>query len=389
MTLTLNAGSSSLKFALYDLTQHEHEVTSGLFARIGEGSGELRLADAGEELSEEFRGDHQAAFERVGRLIERRGLRRGVDVVGHRVVHGGEKFRGATVVDAEVERAIDALSALAPLHNPHNLTGIRLARRLFPRAVHVAVFDTAFHATLPPAAYRYAVPQAWYEEFGVRKYGFHGTSHAYVSAAARAYLTGGRASGKIVSLHLGNGCSAAAIVDGVCVDTSMGLTPLAGLVMGTRSGDVDPGLPAFLAGRGLDVDAQNTALNKASGLLALGGENDMRALLELRAAGSAGAKLALSIFVYRLRKTVGAYAAAMGGLDALVFTAGIGENAAAVRAEVCRELGFLGVVIDEAANGRRASGLRDLGRGKVAVLVVPTDEELAIAKAARSVFMGS
>lgn len=387
MTLTLNAGSSSLKFALYDLAAGPgaQELAAGLFARIGEGAGTFTFTQGGEEVEEAFVGDHAAAFRRVGEVLDERGLRAGVDAVGHRVVHGGEEFRAPTVVTPAVEAAIERLAPLAPLHNPANLTGIRLAREVFAQAGHVAVFDTAFHATLPPVAYRYAVPQAWYREYGVRKYGFHGTSHAYVSAAARAHLGADRASEKLVSLHLGNGCSAAAVLDGVCVDTSMGLTPVAGLVMGTRSGDVDPGLAAFLAGRGLDVDAQNAALNKASGLLALGGDNDMRALLSLRDTGDAGARLAVDVFTYRLRKTVGAYAAALGGLDALVFTAGIGEHAAAVRAEVCAGLDFLGVTLDEQANAGRESGIRDLGRGRVAVLVVPTNEELAIAEAARAV----
>lgn len=365
MILTLNAGSSSLKYAVFPADAAE-ELAGGLFERLGEG-------DA----------THASAFAELGETLGAEGLLAGIRAVGHRVVHGGEEFRAPVAVDDDVEAAIERLSSLAPLHNPVNLLGIRLARELLGAGVrHVAVFDTAFHATLPPRAYRYAVPTRWYEEFGVRKYGFHGTSHAYVSARAREVLAEAeRPAGRIVTLHLGNGCSAAAVLDGRCVDTTMGLTPLAGLVMGTRAGDVDPGLAGYLAERGVDVAAQTRALNRESGLLGLAGDNDMRALLARRDAGDARAGLAVDVFVYRLRKTVGALAAALGGLDALVFTAGIGENASAVREEVCAGLGFLGVDLDRAAAEAGGGDVTWLGGGGAAVLVVATDEERAIALA--------
>ena len=352
MILTLNAGSSSLKYGVFDLATGRGPVVEGLVEEIGAGGG-----------------SHVEALAGVLDALGRSGDLARVRAVGHRVVHGGERFRVPTVITPEVEEAIDALAPLAPLHNPANLSGIRAARRALAAAghgalPHVAVFDTAFHATLPPVAYRYAVPEAWYRDYGVRKYGFHGTSHAYVSARARQVLAkAGRPHARLVTLHLGNGCSAAAVLDGRCVDTTMGLTPLAGLVMGTRSGDVDPGLGGYLAGRGLAQADYLSALNKESGLLGVGGASDMRALLAARERGDASAKLALDLYVYRLRKTVGAYAAVLGGLDAVVFTAGVGENARAVREEVVAGL----------------SAFEPFER-----LVVETEEELAIAEAVRA-----
>ena len=358
MILTLNAGSSSLKYGLFDLDAAEAPVAEGLVERIGEAGSTHASA-----LEEVLAGLREGAY--LARL----------EAVGHRVVHGGERFRAPTVVTSEVEAAIEALVPLAPLHNPANLEGLRAARAALSAAgqshlPHVAVFDTAFHATLPPVAYRYAVPEAWYADFGVRKYGFHGTSHAYVSARAREVLAkAAHPSTRLITLHLGNGCSAAAILDGVCVDTTMGLTPLAGLMMGTRSGDVDPGLGAYLASRGIPQSEYNRVLNKESGLLGVGGASDMRELLAAREAGRLSAKLALEMYVYRLRKTVGAYVAVLGGLDALVFTAGVGENARAIREEVVAGLGCFGVSPTD--------------EGPVRTLVIPTDEELAIAQATR------
>ena len=389
MILTLNAGSSSLKFALYDLDAGADgpAVAAGLFERLGGGGGAFGVTRGGERARVPFAGDHEAAFAHLGGVLREAGWLGGVAAVGHRVVHGGARFGAPVLVDADVEATVAELAVLAPLHNPVNLLGIRLARGLVAAGTpHVAVFDTAFHATLPPHAYRYAVPEDWYREYGVRKYGFHGTSHGYVSAVARRVLAAAhRPHARLVTLHLGNGCSAAAVRDGRCVDTTMGLTPLAGLVMGTRAGDVDPGLAAYLAARGIDVAAQARALNEASGLEGLAGENDMRELLARRDAGDERARLALALFTYRLRKAVGAFAAALGGLDGLVFTAGIGENAAAIRAETCAGLAFLGVGLDAAANERRGGGARIVGEGACAVLVVPTDEERAIAVATRAV----
>ena len=361
MILVLNAGSSSLKYAVFAHEGGDAPVSKGLVERIGEG----RVAD------------HGAAFDQVLAELTQAELLGALTAVGHRVVHGGERFREPTLIDDAVEAAIDELSSLAPLHNPPNLLGIRLARRLLRtreggELPHVAVFDTAFHATLPPAAFRYPVPQAWYEDFGVRKYGFHGTSHAYVSARAREVLAeAGKPHRRIVTLHLGNGCSAAAVLDGRCIETSMGLTPLAGLMMGSRPGDLDPGLAGYLLSRGLSAAEYDQALNRASGLEAIAGENDMRELLTRRRAGDRAATLALDMYVYRIRLTVGAYVAALGGLDALVFTAGVGENAAAIREEVCAGLACFGVSLSP-------------GSG-VAVLVIPTREEWAIARATLAV----
>ena len=304
--------------------------------------------------------------------------------MGHRVVHGGAQFREPVILDTAAEEAIARLEPLAPLHNPVNLACIRLAREVFASDVpHVAVFDTAFHATLPAVAYRYAVPTSWYEDLGVRKYGFHGTSHRYVSAEARRLLDReGRSARRLVTLHLGNGCSAAAVLDGRSVDTTMGMTPLAGLVMGTRSGDVDPGLADYLAARGIDVGEQTHILNKESGLYGLAGENDMRALLRRRDEGDPAAALAVEVFAYHVRKTIGAFAAVLGGLDAVVFTAGIGENSAEVRKLVCRDFAWLGLTLDVVDNVVAHEGRsRLIGRGACAVLVVPTDEERALAGA--------
>ena len=358
MILTLNAGSSSLKYGLFDLADGPAPVAEGLVEEIG-GDG----------------GTHAGALRRVMDQLRVAGYLNDVTAVGHRVVHGGERFRAPTVITPEVEAAIEALSPLAPLHNPANLSGIRAAREALlaaghPDLPHVAVFDTAFHATLPPEAYRYAVPEDWYRDYGVRKYGFHGTSHAYVSARARQVLAqAGHPNARVVTLHLGNGCSAAAVLDGRCVDTTMGLTPLAGLMMGTRSGDVDPGLGGYLASRGIPQADYLAALNKRSGLLGVGGASDMRILLAAQEEGDASAKLALELYVYRLRKTVGAYVAVLGGLDALVFTAGVGENARVVREGVVAGLACFGVSPTD--------------EGPVRVLVIETQEELAIAEAVR------
>lgn len=385
MILTLNAGSSSLKFALFPADAPPRPVAEGLFGRVGEPRGDLTATWPGErEQAGEFAGDHAAAFAKLRELLAERGLLAQITGVGHRVVHGGARFRAPVLLDAAAERAIDELAPLAPLHNPVNLACIRLARGVLPGAVpHVAVFDTAFHATLPEVAHRYAVPSAWYDALGVRKYGFHGTSHRYVSAEARRLLgEAGRRAGRLVTLHLGNGCSATAVRDGESVDTSMGMTPLAGLVMGTRSGDLDPGLADYLAARGIAVAEQTRVLNRESGLLGLAGDNDMRALLARRERGEAAAILAVELFAYRIRKTIGAYAAVLGGLDAVVFTAGIGENSAEVRKLVCRDLGWLGLELDPVDNVVRHEGrARFIGRAACAVLVVPTDEERALAQA--------
>jgi len=303
--------------------------------------------------------------------------------VGHRVVHGGERYSEPVVVDDEVFGEIERLADLAPLHNPANAAGIAAARHLLADLPHVAVFDTAFHAALPEHAFLYGLPRRYYEQQGIRKYGFHGTSHDYVTRKAAEILRTPREHLCLVSLHLGNGASAAAVQRGRSIDTSMGLTPLDGLLMGTRTGEIDPGVLLHLLRRGMALEELSAMLNTASGLRGLSGvSNDMRDVREAAGAGNTAARQALAVFTYRIRKTVAAYAAAMGGLDGIVFTGGIGENDSATRSEALRELAFLGVHLDEARN-RRHDPIISAEGTRVAVLVVATDEERVIALATR------
>lgn len=381
--LVLNCGSSSVKLALVDPASGERRVTA-LAERLGSSEAVVRLRRGEEERTSAP--DDTSARGAVTHLLEslREEERDGLVGVGHRVVHGGDRFSESVAVDDAILADLHGLVDLAPLHMPANLLGIEAARDALPGLAQVAVFDTAFHQTMPPVAYRYAVPQEWYDDHQVRRYGFHGTSHRYVSARAAELL--GRPTGdlRLVTLHLGNGCSAAAVRGGESVDTTMGLTPLEGLVMGTRSGDVDPGLLGYVAERlDLDVDGVLEALNKRSGLLGLSGvSNDMRTVCEAAADGSEGARLALDVFCYRAAKAVGALAVALGGLDAVVFTGGIGEHSAEVRRRVLSRLGVLGLEEDPAANavdGRGTDG-RVSRPGDRTALVVPTDEELLIAR---------
>ena len=308
--------------------------------------------------------------------------------VGHRVVHGGTRFRRPTVVDDEVEAAIVELGSLAPLHNPANVEALRAARQLLPQAVHVAVFDTAFHADLPPRAYLYGLPPSFEREQGLRRYGFHGTSHDYVTQQAARRLGRPREELRIVSLHLGNGASGAAVAHGVSIDTSMGFTPLEGLLMGTRSGDLDPGLVLHLLAAGWATADLEQLLNRGSGLSGMSGvSNDMRDVRAAAAAGNHDAGLALAVYSYRIRKLIGSYAAAMGGLDAVVFTGGVGENDVATRSEALSGLGFLGLELDVAANERGADVISS-DDSEVKVLVIKTDEEALIAEQVRALLPG-
>ncbi|RPF22798.1 acetate/propionate family kinase [Myceligenerans xiligouense] len=394
--LVLNSGSSSLKYQLVVPGSGE-VLAGGVVERIGEEAGRITHEVAGQEVvREQTVADHGAALRLVLDLFEEAGpsLREaGIVAVGHRVVHGGTSFSAPVVVDDDVVAAVRALVPLAPLHNPGNVTGIEVARELLD-VPHVAVFDTAFFADLPPAAATYAIDVKTAAEHGVRRYGFHGTSHQFVSSAVAAHpavraelAAAGRGPETLrqVVLHLGNGASASAVLGGHAVETSMGLTPLEGLVMGTRSGDIDPGIVFHLLRSGdLTVDYVDTLLNKRSGLLGLSGVNDMRELTRLVEAGDDGARLALDVYLHRLRKYVGAYAAVLGGIDVLVFTAGVGENAAHVRAGVVDGLGFLGLTVDAARNEARSREPRVVspsGTGPL-VMVVPTNEELAIARQA-------
>ena len=395
--LVVNSGSSSLKYQLIDVAGPVRHAR-GVVERIGHAdaiiSHELRTPAAAGDDGRPAAGndgewsavrasapvpDHDAALREVTGALTQAGLDRGITAVGHRVVHGGDRFVAPTLVDDAVLAGIQALIPLAPLHNPANATGIEVARQLWPDLPQVAVFDTAFHATLPAHAHRYAVPEPWYRELHVRRYGFHGTSHACVSRRAAQILRRPARELRLITLHLGNGASVTAVDGGRSVETSMGMTPLEGLVMGTRSGDIDPAVVFHVArATGAGLDAIDRALNHDSGLLGLCGDNDLRAVERRVAAGDPGAGLALDVFCHRIRKYVGAYAAVLGGLDALVFTAGIGEHSPTVRARVCAGLELLGIAVDAEANAASAQVISAPGAA-VAVLVVPTDEELEIA----------
>ena len=388
LVLVLNSGSSSVKFALLAPDTGER-LLGGLAEQIGTPETVLRVRRyPGEATSEPLPdGGYQAVISRILGYLADAATDTGparLLGVGHRVVHGGDRFSASTLVDDEVIAAIREFARLAPLHNPANLAGIEAISAIRPELPQVAVFDTAFHHTMPAAAFRYAVPEEWYTRYGVRRYGFHGTSHRFVSERAAALL--GRPPGelRLVTAHLGNGCSAAAIRDGVSVDTTMGLTPMEGLVMGTRSGDVDPGVFGYLASQtGQDCADLTQVLNTQSGLLGLSGVgNDMRDVQDAAERGDERAQLALEVFVHRLAKAIAALVTSLERLDALVFTGGIGENSPVIRGRVLGRLGFLGLAEDPEANAGhgRSTGGRISRPGPVQALVVPTDEELMIAR---------
>ena len=361
LVAVLNAGSSSVKYQLVDSD-----------------TGERLAGGVVEEVV-----DHVAALRDVVTDVERLG--RPIDAIGHRVVHGGAVFSEPARIDDDVVEVIRELASLAPLHNLANLAGIEAARATWPTLTQVAVFDTAFHRTLPPAAYRYAVPATWYEQHGVRRYGFHGTSHDYVSTRAADVLGRPRDELDLIVAHLGNGASITAVEHGRSVETSMGLSPLEGLVMGTRSGDIDPAVIGHVAAATGRSEADVLAeLNRSSGLLGLCGNSDMREIATRIAAGDPAADLALDVFCHRIRKYVGAYVAVLGGCDALVFTAGIGEHSALVRTRVCAGLGVFGIALDDARN-EHSELVISRDDATTAVLVVPTDEEHAIAEQTASV----
>jgi acetate kinase len=391
--LVVNTGSSSIKYRLFEM-DGQAVLATGLLERIGEAGSRLTHQAGGAEplVVTDRVADHSDGFDRIFRAFEIAGGPVGdLAGIGHRVVHGGDRLTAPTLIDDGTIAAIAEQAPLAPLHNPSNLLGIRIATAAFPRTPQVAVFDTAFHQTMPPRAWRYALPAELADQLRIRRYGFHGTSHAYVSRTAAEHLARPASELNLVTLHLGNGASAAAVAGGRCIDTSMGLTPLEGLVMGTRSGDLDPAVVLYLHREaGLPVDEIDDLLNKRSGMLGLAGANDMREVERREAAGDRAATEALDVYCYRVRKYVGAYAAALGRLDALVFTAGIGERSARVRAGVCHGLEHLGVALDPARNRARPSGPRTVSTdaSAVAVLVVPTNEELEIALQVLSVLPG-
>ena len=387
--LVINCGSSSLKFQLIN-SESEGVLAKGLCERIGI-DGKLTYQPEGGEktTSDKAMPTHTEAIQFVIDALtdEKTGVVKSLDeinAVGHRVVHGGEKFASSVVIDDEVLKAIEECNDLAPLHNPANLIGINACRELMPGVPMVAVFDTAFHQTMPSKAYMYGLPYEYYEKYKVRRYGFHGTSHSFVSKRVAQLVGKAYDETKTIVCHLGNGASICAVENGKSVDTSMGLTPLEGLVMGTRSGDIDPAIMEFLAKKeNLDIAGLMNVLNKKSGVYGLSNNlsSDFRDLSEAAADGTEIAELALDVFAYRVAKYVGSYTAAMNGVDNIVFTAGIGENSAIVRTMVCKYLGYLGIEIDEELNGKRGQEIIiSTPESKVKVLVVPTNEELAIAR---------
>ncbi|MDD2709595.1 MAG: acetate kinase [Verrucomicrobiae bacterium] len=392
--LVLNSGSSSIKFQLRE-TAREQVLCKGLIERIGEPKGAISItASNGRKVERNHPlSNHAEALEKLIQLLvspELGVLKSLADIgaVGHRVVHGGEDYSGSILINDAAIKRIDELSELAPLHNPPNLKGIQACKNLMPSVPQVGVFDTAFHQTMDPVAYMYPLPRELYEKHKIRRYGFHGTSHRYVHGRARALAGLENKPCRIITAHLGNGCSAAAIRDGKVVDTTMGFTPLEGLVMGTRPGDIDASLPFYLLDRGMPEKEIITLLQKKSGLLGTSGgvSNDMRVLLR-ESASKPLAKLAVDVFCYRLKKYIGSYIAALGGLDVLVFTGGIGENATPVRAKTCEGLDALGIELDPKRNeeGVRKEALISKDSSRIKVFCVPTDEELVIAQETRHI----
>lgn len=384
--LVLNCGSSSIKYQFID-TLTETALAKGIVERIGMTGAVLShsrydgdsIKIAGEIL------DHQMAIEYVVAILlsPNHGVIKDVkeiDAVGHRVVHGGESFSGSVLINNEVVKVLQDNIELAPLHNPPNIKGIQAVTRLLPNTPQVGVFDTAFHSKMPPRAYLYGIPYELYKKYKIRRYGFHGTSHLYVSNKAAELMGKDISKLKIITAHLGNGCSMAAVDKGLSVDTTMGFTPLEGLLMGTRSGDLDPSLILYIMGKeGLSLNEAGTLLNKHSGLIGISGESsDMREILASVKDEQKRAKYAFEIFCYRIKKYIGSYAAAMGGLDALVFTGGIGENATEVREEVCRDMEFLGIKLDTLKNESKEFLISD-NASRVKVFRIPTNEELVIA----------
>ncbi len=387
--LVLNSGSSSIKYQLFNM-EEESVLARGIVERIGIEDSFLEQENIeGEELLwQEDVADHSQGISLVIDALqdEKKGVLENMDEInalGHRVVHGGEKFADSVLITSEVVEKIEEVSELAPLHNPPNLAGIKECQRLMPDKPQVGVFDTAFHQTMPEEAYIYALPYEYYQKYGIIRYGFHGTSHKFVSRRAAELMDKALEELKIITCHLGNGASVAAVDQGRSVDTSMGLTPLEGLVMGTRCGDIDPAIVPFLQKKeGLEPEEVDSIMNKESGLLGISGiSNDSRDVSEAAQQGNKRARLAAKVFNYRVKKYIGAYAAAMGGTDAIVFTAGIGENDGAIRAAILENLEFLGFKLDETKNNTRGEEIDISTPGsRVKVFAIPTNEELVIAR---------
>jgi acetate kinase len=384
----INSGSSSIKYQLFKMPNTK-PICTGLVERIGLENSMIthKLLNGSEEKiirrTMDLQ-DHEAGLHQVAELLTDSEIGviqdpKEIEAVGHRVVHGGEAFASTTLITKEVKAEIKKLFSLAPLHNPANYLGIEVAEKIFVNAQQIAVFDTAFHQTMPEVAYRYAMPQSFYTERGIRAYGFHGTSHKYVTAKTLEYLKNPKA--KIITIHLGNGCSMTAVNESISVDTSMGFGPLNGLIMGTRSGDIDPSIIFYLVNQlGYSLDQVNNLLNKQSGMLGLTGFSDMRDITKAMAAGNEQAELAYDMYAYRIKKYIGSYAAVLNGLDAIVFTAGVGENDALIRQMICRDMEFFGFRLDEEKNKARSANLKEISTddSRVKILVVPTNEELEI-----------
>ena len=386
----INSGSSSIKYQLFKMP-NEQPVCSGLIERIGLENSLIRhktFLEGKENVVERILDlpDHEAGLKEVLNLLTDAEIGvihdpQEIYAVGHRVVHGGETFAATTILNENVKDKVKELFPLAPLHNPANYMGIEVAERIFTKAKQVAVFDTAFHQTMPAKAYRFAIPKSYYTDLRIRAYGFHGTSHKYVTCKAMEYLKNPDA--RLITIHLGNGCSMTAVKGGQSVDTSMGFGPLGGLVMGTRSGDIDPSIIFHLINQlGYDPEQVNTLLNKRSGMLGMTGFSDMRDIEKAIEEGSEDAELASELYAYRIQKYIGAYTAALNGVDAIVFTAGVGENDISIRQRICSNLDYLGIIPDVAKNNIRSSEIRDISKdsSRVKILVIPTNEELEIAR---------
>ena len=384
--LVINSGSSSLKFQLIQMPSEE-VLASGLVERIGQGMGKLKYESShfSENIETEIK-DHSFALRSITDILldrEKGVIRETSDIfaIGHRVVHGGDKFSETIIIDSRVKSTIKDLFSLAPLHNPPNLKGIEVAEEVFPNAPQVAVFDTAFHRTIPPQANRYAIPNSFFEEEKIQVYGFHGTSHKYVTEKAVELLK--IKDSKIVSIHLGNGCSITAVKNGKSIDHSLGFGPVNGLIMGTRSGDIDQSVIFYLIEqRGYTAKQVSELLHHKSGMLGLTGFSDLRDIEAEAQKGNLQCQLALEMNAYRIKKYIGAYAAIMNGLDAIVFTAGIGENSEFIRSLVCNEMEYMGINIDEEENKTRSKQIRVISteNSQVKIFIIPTNEELEIAK---------
>ena len=390
--LVLNSGSSSIKFQLFDMDGDERLLVKGIADKIGLEDSFLRTEGSGAQDSRQMAlPDHRVALKTVFDMLgwgQAEQAAGNIDGVGHRVVHGGEMFGVSVLIDDDVMGVLRQLTDLAPLHNPPNLLGIEVCREMLPGVPNVAAFDTAIHQTMPPKAYLYALPMDLYRKHGIRKYGFHGTSHAYVAKEAARRLGRPLEELKMITCHLGNGCSITAFERGRSIDTSMGFTPLEGLVMGTRSGDVDPAVPLYLVkDLGMSPEEVDDLLNKESGLMGLCGRRDMRDIMAQAQQGRADAQTAIQVFVYRVQKYIGAYTAALAGVNAIVFTAGIGENSPSIRAQVLRPFGYLGLRVDDAKN-KQNQAIFSTKDSRIRALRIPTNEELVIARDTRELVAG-